>query len=49
MERLFGESKDGDVGGISFDSPLGNGNICVAFGFGAIAETRSECELRKRR
>jgi hypothetical protein len=49
MERLFSESKYGGVGWISFDSPLGDGNVRVAFKFGAVAETRSECELRKRR
>jgi hypothetical protein len=49
MEGLFGESKDGGVSGISFDSPLGNGNFRVAFEFSAIAESRDECELRKRR
>jgi hypothetical protein len=47
MKRLFGESKDGGVGGISFDGPLRNGNVSVAFEFGSIAETRSECELRE--
>jgi len=49
MEGLFGESKDGGVGGISFDGSFVNGSFVVAFEFGAVAETRSECELRKGR
>ena len=49
MEGLFCESKDGCVGWISFDGSFVNGSFGVSFEFGAVAETRGECELGERR